>query len=119
MPKGGGTAHGVDENFHMDAFTGTASFGIPFPLPPARALTPSLGASYHSSSGNGLLGCGFNLSEASVSIKTNRGIPKYDGTDIYTLGGSGLVPKKDEAGVYLERHRGSYPLIQFDQQHNY
>ena len=116
LPKGGGTVRGVEENFHADAFTGTATFGIPFPLPAARALTPSLGAHYSSSAGNGLLGCGFNLSEAAIERKTSRGIPKYKDSDVFLLGGKELVLKDHETTIYLERHQRNFPFIQYNTQ---
>ena len=78
LPKGGGTVRGADSNFHTDAFTGSASFQLPIPLPGGRGLAPNLSVAYSSSSGNGLLGAGFNLQVPSISRKTSRRIPTYD-----------------------------------------
>ncbi len=58
LPKGGGAIKGIDEKFSVNAVNGTASFSIPLPFSPARALTPSLGLSYNSGAGNGVFGLG-------------------------------------------------------------
>lgn len=112
LPQGGGSVRGADENFSAQAFTGTASLGIPLPLPAGRGISPSLSVGYSSGSGNGLLGMGFHLSESAVSIKTNRALPKYDGTDVYMLDDTELVPQTESNTVYLERHQASFALIE-------
>lgn len=59
---------------------GKASFGIEIDLPPGtHDMVPALGISYHSASGNGLLGVGWNLSGLhSITRDPSFGI-KYDG----------------------------------------
>ena len=112
LPQGGGSVRGADENFNNNAFTGSANFSIPIPIPQARGLLPSIGVSYSSGSGNGLVGMGFNISESAIAIKTNRQLPKYDDTDIYAWNEAELVLKKDSKSIYLERHQASFPLIE-------
>jgi len=120
IPNGGGTIRGADENFHADAFTGTATFTISIPLPAARSLTPSFGIGYGSNSGNGLLGMGFHLSESSISIKTNRALPKYDGSDSYLLNESTeLVQQHNSSSIYIERHQSSFALIEKIEENNH
>jgi hypothetical protein len=96
LPQGGGSVRGADENFSANAFTGTASLNIPIPLPEGRGISPHLAVGYSSGSGNGLLGMGFHLSESAIEIKTNRALPKYDGSDIFQWDGAELVEKSDK-----------------------
>ncbi|MFN0203372.1 MAG: SpvB/TcaC N-terminal domain-containing protein, partial [Bacteroidia bacterium] len=113
LPKGGGTVKAADENFHADVFTGTATLEIPLQIPEARGLTPHLSINYSSSSGNGLLGMGVQLSESSIYIKTNRRLAKYDESDVYCINGNTeLVPSINLEGVYFERVQSSFHKIE-------
>jgi RHS repeat-associated protein len=93
LPKGGGAINGMGDHLQGNSFTGSASFSIPFPLTAARGFEPSLSVVYSSGSGNGLCGMGGEISISGISRKTSNGIPRYDGTDIFTMGGGELVPK--------------------------
>ena len=67
-----------------------------------------------------MLGMGFHISESAIAIKTNRALPKYDNTDIYTWNDAELVLKEKSSTVYFERHQASFQLIEKlqDDSHN-
>ncbi len=93
LPEGGG-ARSYGETFQPNAFTGTASFGVPVYLSPARGQTPQLSLRYQSGGGNSPFGLGFSLDLPVISRRTDKGIPQYDGTDLLLYnGGQPMVPR--------------------------
>jgi hypothetical protein len=85
LPKGGGAIKGIGETFQPNIFSGTGSYSIPIPVSPARGFEPQLSLICNSGTGNGEFGLGFSLSLPKVSIRTEKGIPRYEGNDIYTI----------------------------------
>ncbi|NII29299.1 sugar-binding protein [Pseudoflavitalea sp. X16] len=121
LPKGGGAIKGMGETFKADVFTGAANYSIAIPGTAARGFEPQLSIDYSSGNGNGVFGMGFSLPVSSISIRTGKGIPRYDGHDIFMLEGSELVLKKQsphktgnewEVFEYLPRVQGAFSLIQ-------
>lgn len=99
LPHGGGAIQGLNDNFQVEQFTGTASFTVPLPVPEARALTPQLSLTYNSTAGNGVFGMGFALGMLAIGRNTSLGVPQYEGNDIFMLTGAGnLVPALDAHG---------------------
>ncbi len=93
-PKGGGNLSGLGETFSADDYTGVASFSIPIYISPARGFEPELTLAYQSSSGNSTYGIGFSVNTASFSRRTENGIPRYEGHDIFIFSSVGeLVPQ--------------------------
>ncbi|MCP3935490.1 MAG: toxin, partial [Actinomycetia bacterium] len=99
LPKGGGAIQGIGETFKANPATGTASFSVPLSLSPSRGgVQPAIALSYDSGAGNGPFGLGWNAGIASISRKTNKGLPTYRDTsegseDTYVLtGAEDLVP---------------------------
>jgi len=94
LPKGGGALHGIGETFSPDLQTGTGNFSIPIALPAGRnGFQPQLSLAYSTGNGNGPFGLGWRLSVPGVSRKTSKGVPRYDGTDVFILSGAeDLVP---------------------------
>lgn len=90
IPAGGRIA-GYGETFSADDFTGTANFEIPIATSPGRRPV-ELGLTYTSGAGNGPFGVGFSLDVGAVGRRTDRGVPRYDDTDTFLLGGQELVP---------------------------
>ncbi|ACV63633.1 YD repeat protein [Desulfofarcimen acetoxidans DSM 771] len=108
LPKGGGTIKGIGETFRPDPFSGTASLSIPVQISPCRGFEPKMSLAYNSGSGNGIFGIGFSISVPGISRKTEKGIPKYDDTDVFLFSNTeDLVPKmvKDEEGNWLKKER--------------
>ncbi len=121
MPKGGGAITGIGETFQPNGFTGTGSYSIPIPTAPARGSQPNLSVNYNSGAGNSPFGIGFDLALPKISIRTEKGIPKYEGNDIFTMGADELVLKqnpiiKDDEGwdvyEYLPRVESSFSRIE-------
>lgn len=120
LPQGGGAIRGIGETFQPNHFSGTGSYTIPIPVTPARGFEPQLTLSYNSGAGNSEFGLGFFLSLPKISIRTEKGIPKYDGKDTFIAGTGVLVPKAKapyrdgdyQVQEYLPRIEGSFSLIQ-------
>jgi hypothetical protein len=88
LPKGFGSLEGLGESFFPDLNTGNATFTLPIVVPPSRGVGPSLSFSYNSSSGNGTLGIGWEISIPFISRQTDKGLPRYNDSDrfIYNQG---------------------------------
>jgi RHS repeat-associated protein len=125
-PKGGGAIKGIGETFSPNSFSGTGSMSIPIPISPCRGFEPALALQYSSAEGNTAFGLGFSLSIPAISCATNKGTPRYDGTDHYVMdGGNYLVPLKDKNSEkklnninytvqqYVPRQLGNFSLIEF------
>lgn len=120
LPKGGGSiTSGVTTK--ADTFTGAATFALSFPLTAGRAdHAPSVALTYHSGQGNSEFGMGFSASIPKITMNTEFGTPKYDGNDLYLLGGQGeLVTTgtlrtegKHRVITYLPRIQEHYALIE-------
>ena len=82
LPKGGGAIRGIGEKFGANPVTGTASMRVPIFTSPGRSgFSPELALSYDSGSGNGPFGLGWHLPVASISRKTDKGLPQYQDAD--------------------------------------
>ncbi|HKO41663.1 MAG TPA: SpvB/TcaC N-terminal domain-containing protein [Pyrinomonadaceae bacterium] len=101
MPKGGGAIRGLGEKFAANPVNGTGSVSIPIYTSPGRAgFAPQLSLSYNSGAGNSEFGFGWNLSLASITRKTDKGLPRYEAaseSDLFILSGAeDLVPMLEE-----------------------
>ena len=98
LPKGGGAIRGVGETFSPNPFSGTGSFSVPIPVTPCRNSEPQLSLSYNSGAGNGVFGPGFSVAIPNIARKTDKGIPKYDETDVFVFSDTeDLVPRLRKA----------------------
>src|SRR2546428_10532779 len=116
LPKGGGAIRGIGEKFAANPVTGSGSMTVPLATSPARSrFGPQLTLSYDSGSGNGPFGFGWSLSLASVTRKTDKGLPQYqdaDESDVFILSGAeDLVPvfKTDPTtGEFVKDVKGNF-----------
>ena len=94
LPKGGGAIKGIGETFRPDVFTGTGNFSVPIYTSPGRnGFGPKLALDYSTGGGNGPFGLGWSLSLPRVTRKTEKGLPRYDASDVFVLSGAeDLVP---------------------------
>ena len=115
LPKGGGAIQGIGEKFQANPVTGTGSLTVPIAISPGRGgFTPQLVLSYDSGAGNSPFGLGWNIGLPSISRKTSKGLPEYDGlpkyqdaleSDVFILSGTeDLVPEinKNDKTRYTE-----------------
>lgn len=93
LPSGGGAINGLKGDIAVAGPDGAATLSIPLPISTGRGYAPLLALGYHSRGGNGPFGMGWGINLPSVSLRTVRGVPLYDGTDEYTgPDGEVLVP---------------------------
>ena len=79
-------------------------------LPPGTAgLAPSLALTYDSGSGNGRLGIGWSLGLSVIQVQTEKGLPRYEGTDRFLLDGAELVPVG--GGAYRPKLEGRFVRV--------
>jgi hypothetical protein len=113
LPKSGGAIRGIGEKFAANPVTGTGSMSVPIATSPGRSgFGPQLSLSYDSAAGNGPFGFGWSLSLASITRKTDKGLPRYfdaEDSDTFILSGAeDLVPvyRKDHDGTWVANHPG-------------
>ena len=94
LPKGGGAIKGIGETFQPNLFSGTGNHSIPLAMSPGRnGFGPKLSLEYSSGNGNGIFGLGWQLAIPRVTRKTEKGLPRYDDSDVFVLSGAeDLVP---------------------------
>ena len=98
LPKGGGSVQGIGETFQPNPFSGTGNFTIPIRTSPGRGgFEPQLALNYSTGSGNGPFGLGWRLDLPKITRKTEKGLPRYQGKDVFVLSGAeDLVPLETE-----------------------
>lgn len=111
LPKGGGAIRGIGEKFAANPVTGTGSLNVPIATSPGRSgFGPQLGLSYDSGAGNGSFGIGWSLPLPAITKKTDKGLPQYRESDVFTLSGSEdlvSVLKKNPDGTWARDQRGN------------
>ena len=124
LPKGGGAIQGIGEKFQANPVTGTGSMSVPIAMSPGRGgFTPQLALSYDSGAGNSSCGLGWNIGLPSITRKTSKGLPEYDGlpryydafeSDVFILSGAeDLVPVLNEDKTVYERVEGDYKAVSY------
>ena len=119
-----GSNAGVSSNVQatsvqVEPSSGSATLSIPIQVPPGRAgIQPNLALAYDSNQRQlGNAGVGWTLDLGSIQISTKKGVPKYDGTDIFTIEQNGatqdLVADPNTAGLYHMEVEGSFANIQY------
>ena len=114
LPKGPASIEGFGQGYDISPASGLPSLSYPIDVPPGRAgLQPHLALSYSAGEGAGVLGLGWSLGLPSLERSLHLGIPRYDGTDAWTLRGLGGDEELTEVapGVYRERIEQGAPVI--------
>ena len=96
----------VEHHVSVDHLTGAASIHAPFPISEGRAgFGPALALSYASGGGGSPFGIGWTLvGVPAITVSSRRGLPRYDGTDRYALGGGEeLAPTRRKTGGKWEQ----------------
>ncbi|HET7569513.1 MAG TPA: FG-GAP-like repeat-containing protein, partial [Gammaproteobacteria bacterium] len=103
----GNTVGSIPSQFSVTS-TGAASYSVPFSLPPGmNGMTPHLGLSYNSQSGDGLVGVGWSLSGLSRITRCAKTISQdgairgvqFDSNDRFCLDGNRLWLKSGAYGA--------------------
>jgi len=116
VPKGPGSIEGLGESFEANLNSGSVRETVKIDLPPGTSgLAPSLALTYDSGQGNGPLGIGWSLGLSTIQVQTEKGLPRYDGTDRYLLDGAELVPVGGE--VYRLKIEGRFVRAQWKGDH--
>ncbi|WP_139487948.1 SpvB/TcaC N-terminal domain-containing protein [Brevibacillus dissolubilis] len=125
LPKGGGAIRSIGETFKPQLFTGSGNYSIPIYASPCRNAEPTVQLTYSSTSGNGPFGMGFSLSLSLISRRTDKGIPRYENTDLFLLDDEQLVAVQTEVieqdgsvwniTRYRPRVEGAFSFIAFYQ----
>ncbi len=116
LPKSGGAIRGIGEKFAANPATGTGSMSVPIATSPGRSgFGPQLSLSYDSGHGNGAFGFGWSLSLPAVTRRTDKGLPRYDGSDVFLLSDAedlvaapaptGLDADWEPPGFRIDRYR--------------
>jgi hypothetical protein len=110
LPKGGGAIKGIGETFQPNLFSGTGNFTIPITTSPGRSgFGPQLTLQYSTGNGNGPFGLGWSLSIPRITRKTEKGLPRYDESDVFVMSGAeDLVPVLvEQNGQWVREVRGA------------
>lgn len=95
--------------------TGAATTQFPLEVPPGRrGMAPQLAITYNSEHPNGWLGVGWDLALPTIELDTRWGVPRYDGTERYTLQGAALLPSGTDADgctVFKRRVEGPFERV--------
>ena len=107
VPGGPGSVQGLGESFEVTLNSGSVTETVALELPPGTAgMTPRLALVYDSGAGNGPVGLGWALSVPTVQVQTDKGLPRYDGTDRFLYEGAELVPLAD--GTFRLKNEGAF-----------
>lgn len=104
LPSGGGTISGLKGDIAPAGPDGSATLTLPLPVSAGRGYAPSLSLNYHSRSGNTPFGTGWNINLPAIRLRTNKGVPRYNGTDEFSgPDGEVLVPVLNDSGTQETR----------------
>lgn len=90
----------IDHTITVDPYTGAARLRIPVPVPEGRAsFGPALALEYAAGSWGAPFAAGWSLTGLpTIEIDTRHGVPRWDGSDGFQLGGAELVPWLERVG---------------------
>lgn len=100
LPSGGGAVTGLKGDVAGAGPDGAATLSIPLPVSAGRGYAPTMSLGYHSRAGNGAFGAGWSCPLMAIRLRTSKGVPRYDGHDIFTgPDGEVLVPALNADGT--------------------
>ncbi|EJM65724.1 virulence plasmid B protein [Pseudomonas sp. GM50] len=104
LPKGGGAIASLGRGWGAVGTSGAASLGLPLPITkaPNRDMVPALALGYSSEVGNSPFGIGWKMTVHAITLRTTKGVPLYDGSDLVVgPGGDVWMPERDEQGELI------------------
>lgn len=120
LPKGGGAIQSIGKGWGAVGTSGAASLELPLPISkaPNRDLVPALGLGYSSDVGNSPFGIGWRLTTNAITLRTTKGVPKYDGNDqVVGPGGDVWMPEKSDDGKLISIAVSEYNGVQIGTHH--
>jgi len=120
LPKGGGAIQSIGKGWGGVGTTGAASLELPLPISkaPNRDLVPALSLGYSSDVGNSPFGIGWRLTTNAITLRTTKGVPKYDGNDqVVGPGGDVWMPEKSDDGKLISKAVSEYNGVQIGMHH--
>ncbi|EJM58092.1 SpvB/TcaC N-terminal domain-containing protein [Pseudomonas sp. GM48] len=114
LPKGGGAIQSIGKGWGAVGTSGAASLELPLPISkaPNRDMVPALGLGYSSDVGNSPFGIGWRLTTNAITLRTTKGVPKYDGNDLVMgPGGDVWMPEKSDDGQVIFREVSEYNAV--------
>ncbi|MEO5900845.1 MAG: SpvB/TcaC N-terminal domain-containing protein, partial [Ilumatobacteraceae bacterium] len=113
LPTGGGAIKGIDEQFTVNAATGTMAMSLALPFTPSRgASTPGLRLGYDSGAGNGVVGLGWSIDLPSIGRRIDRAVPTYTDDDIfnYSAGDDLVLAASWDGARWVDERRTVGPI---------
>ncbi|HEX5754264.1 MAG TPA: SpvB/TcaC N-terminal domain-containing protein, partial [Archangium sp.] len=112
-----------NQSSSVDTYYGAFTASEPLSVPAFHGLEPSLRLTYSSAGGSGAAGVGWSLEGFSTIVRASpgKGVPRYDGADLFVLDGQELVacpagsssPSCTTGGTHATRIE-SYQRIQYN-----
>ncbi len=96
LPSGPGSIEGLGDSFEPQLNSGTSSYSVKVAIPPGvNGLQPEVVLRYNAGSGNGPFGLAWSLGGFSIQRQTEKGLPTYTSSDVFTFQGEELVALSD------------------------
>jgi RHS repeat-associated protein len=96
LPSGPGSIEGLGDSFEPQLNSGTSAYSIKVAIPPGvNGLQPDVVLHYNAGSGNGPFGLAWSWSPMTIQRLTEKGLPTYTATDVFTHQVEELVPLSD------------------------
>jgi hypothetical protein len=111
LPKGGGAIQSIGKGSSGTGPTGAATLSLALPISkaPNRDMVPALGLGYSSDVGNSLFGIGWRMTTHAITLRTTKGVPRYDGSDqVVGPDGDVWMPEKGDDGKIIFRLVSEY-----------
>ncbi|HEY3358706.1 MAG TPA: toxin TcdB middle/N-terminal domain-containing protein [Polyangia bacterium] len=99
----------------VDSYYGSFATEVPIAVPEFHGLAPDVKLVYSSTGGNGMAGVGWSVTGSSYIARASagKGVPRYDGGDIFFLDGQELVPCGTLGGTHCTKMQ-SFQRITWD-----
>lgn len=96
LPSGPGSIEGLGDSFEPQLNSGTSAYSVKVAVPPGvNGLQPEVALRYNAGSGNGPFGLAWSPAYMCIQRQTEKGLPTYGSSDVFTFQGEELVALAD------------------------